>query len=388
MKKGAVSMSEEQARRNQGSATDRMTGKVLRDRELNRALLARQMLLRRVELPVLEAIEKLVGLQEQSPNAPYFGLWSRLEGFQHEELSQLLRDRRVVRMALMRSTLHLVSARDALRLRPLLQSVMDRSLKGSFGKHVKGIDLEALAAAGRAIVEEEPLTLNELGKRLGGQWPGLDPEAATAVVRNKVPLVQIPPRGIWGESGQAVHTSAEVWLGQPLSASPNLEGLIRSYLAAFGPATIKDIQVWSGLTRIHEKLQSLRPDLLTFQNERGEELFDLPDAPRPDADSTAAPRFLSEFDNMLLSYADRSRIMSENYRKRVFTSNGIIRATILIDGFVAGTWKLTSGRGGATLYIEPFRALSKRESEALSEEGARLLRFAAPNATASDIIFH
>lgn len=381
-------MSEEQARRNQGSATDRMTGKVLRDRELNRALLARQMLLRRVELPVLEAIEKLVGLQAQSPNAPYFGLWSRLEGFQHEELSQLLRDRRVVRMALMRSTLHLVSARDALRLRPLLQSVMDRSLKGSFGKHVKGIDLEALAAAGRAIVEEEPLTLNELGKRLGGQWPGLDPEAATAVVRNKVPLVQIPPRGIWGESGQAVHTSAEVWLGQPLSASPNLEGLIRSYLAAFGPATIKDIQVWSGLTRIHEKLQSLRPDLLTFQNERGEELFDLPDAPRPDADSTAAPRFLSEFDNMLLSYADRSRIMSENYRKRVFTSNGIIRATILIDGFVAGTWKLTSGRGGATLYIEPFRALSKRESEALSEEGARLLRFAAPNATASDIIFH
>lgn len=388
MKKGAVSMSEEQARRSQGSATDRMTGKVLRDRELNRALLARQMLLRRVELPVLEAIEKLVGLQAQSPNAPYFGLWSRLEGFQHEELSQLLRDRRVVRMALMRSTLHLVSARDALRLRPLLQSVMDRSLKGSFGKHVKGIDLEALAAAGRAIVEEEPLTLNELGKRLGGQWPGLDPEAATAVVRNKVPLVQIPPRGIWGESGQAVHTSAEVWLGQPLSASPNLEGLIRSYLAAFGPATIKDIQVWSGLTRIHEKLQSLRPDLLTFQNERGEEMFDLPDAPRPDADSTAAPRFLSEFDNMLLSYADRSRIMSENYRKRVFTSNGIIRATILIDGFVAGTWKLTSGRGGATLYIEPFRALSKRESEALSEEGARLLRFAAPNATASDIIFH
>lgn len=388
MKKGAVSMSEEQARRSQGSATDRMTGKVLRDRELNRALLARQMLLRRVELPVLEAIEKLVGLQAQSPNAPYFGLWSRLEGFQHEELSQLLRDRRIVRMALMRSTLHLVSARDALRLRPLLQSVMDRSLKGSFGKHVKGIDLEALAAAGRAIVEEEPLTLNELGKRLGGQWPGLDPEAATAVVRNKVPLVQIPPRGIWGESGQAVHTSAEVWLGQPLSASPNLEGHIRSYLAAFGPATIKDIQVWSGLTRIHEKLQSLRPDLLTFQNERGEELFDLPDAPRPDADSTAAPRFLSEFDNMLLSYADRSRIMSENYRKRVFTSNGIIRATILIDGFVAGTWKLTSGRGGATLYIEPFRALSKRESEALSEEGARLLRFAAPNATASDIIFH
>ena len=374
--------------RNEGLTTEKATGKVLNDRELNRALLARQMLLHRVKLPVLEAIEKLVGLQAQSPNAPYFGLWSRLEDFRHEELSQLMRDRQVVRMALLRSTLHLVSARDALQLRPLLQSVMDRSLRGSFGKHIKGIDLEALAAAGRAIVEKEPLTFNELGKRLSEQWPGLNPEAATAVIRNRVPLVQVPPRGIWGESGQAVHTTVEAWLGQPLSSSPDLDGLIRSYLAAFGPATVRDIQVWSGLTRIHERIESLRPHLITFRNERGEELFDLPNAPRPDADSPSAPRFLSEFDNMLLSYADRSRIMNENYRKRVFTSNGIIRATLLIDGFVAGTWKLTNGRGGAVLHIEPFRVLSKQEIDALSEEGVRLLHFAAPNAATSDLIFH
>ncbi|MCS7461280.1 winged helix DNA-binding domain-containing protein [Paenibacillus doosanensis] len=372
----------------QKSVTDKVPGKVLSNRELNRALLARQMLLSRVKLPVLEAIEKLAGMQAQSPNAPYFGLWSRIEAFRHEELSELLRDRQVVRMALMRSTLHLVSARDALRLRPLLQPVMNRSLNGAFGKQLKGIDQETLASDGRKLVETEPLTFSELGMRLCEHWFGLDPEAAAGAVRNRVPLVQIPPRGIWGESGQAIHTSIEAWLGQPLCSSPEPEWIIRSYLAAFGPATVMDIQVWSGLTRIQEDIRSLRPHLITFRNERGEELFDLPDAPRPDADTPSVPRFLGEFDNMLLSYADRSRIMDETYRKRVFTSNGIIRATILIDGFVAGTWKLISGRKRAVLHIEPFHELSKQELDALSEEGARMLHFAVSNAAISEIIFH
>ncbi|WP_254773092.1 winged helix DNA-binding domain-containing protein [Paenibacillus sp. NFR01] len=252
-------MDTEKKARNQRHEADGNTGKVLSVRELNHALLARQMLLNRVQLPVLEAIENLVGIQAQSPNAPYFSLWTRVEGFSHEELSGLLRDRQVVRMALMRSTLHLVTAHDALRLRTVLQSVMDRSLRGSFGKHIKGIDVEALAAAGKALVDKEPMTLNELGKRLGEYWPGLDHEAAMGVVRNKVPLVQIPPRGIWGEGGQAVHTSIEAWLGQQLSSSPDSEWLIRRYLSAFGPATVKDIQVWSGLTRIHDQIQMLRP---------------------------------------------------------------------------------------------------------------------------------
>ncbi|MDR6551959.1 winged helix DNA-binding domain-containing protein [Paenibacillus qinlingensis] len=361
--------------------------KVLTNRELNRALLARQMLLTRVKLPVLETLERLVGMQAQSPNAPYFSLWSRIDGFRHEELSELLRSKQVVRMALMRSTLHLASANDALHLRPLLQPVMDRSLKGAFGKQLHGIDQETLAVAGRSWVEKEPMTLNELGIRLSEQWSGLDPEAAVGLVRNKVPLVQLPPRGIWGESGQAVHTSIEAWLGQPLSSSLEPEWLIRRYLAAFGPATVKDIQMWSGLTRILEVIKNLRPQLITFQNERGEELFDLPDAPRPAADTPSAPRFLGEFDNMLLSYADRSRIMEETYRKRVFTVNGIIRATILVDGFVTGTWKLISKRDHTVLHIEPFRVLSKQEQDALFEEGARMLQFAAANSSTSEIIF-
>jgi uncharacterized protein YcaQ len=362
-------------------------GKELTNRELNRALLARQMLLNRVKLPVLEAIERLVGIQAQSQNAPYLGLWSRVDAFRQEELSELLRERQAVRMALMRSTLHLVSARDALQLRLLLQPVMDRSLKGAFGKQLNGIDQEEVAAAGREWVEKEPMTFKELGMRLCEHWTGLDPEAAAAVVRNRVPLVQIPPRGIWGESGQAVHTSLEAWLGKPLSSSPDPEWLIRSYLAAFGPATVKDIQVWSGLTRIQERIQALRQHLITFRNERGEELFDLPDAPRPDANTPSAPRFLGEFDNMLLSYADRSRILDEAYRKRVFTSNGIIRATFLLGGFVAGTWKFVNGRDRTDLHIQSFRVLSKQERNDLSEEGAPLLHFAVLNAAASEIVF-
>ncbi|WP_438445085.1 winged helix DNA-binding domain-containing protein [Gorillibacterium sp. sgz5001074] len=370
------------------SANDREPGTVLCNRALNRALLARQWLLSRAKLPVLEAIESLAGMQAQSPAAPYFALWSRVEDFRHEELSGLLRDKRVIRMALMRATLHLVTSRDALRLRPLLQPVMDRSLKGAFGKQLQGVDLEALAAAAREWVEKEPMTFHELGLRLGEHWPGLDPEAAAGVVRNRIPLVQVPPRGVWGMSGQAKHTSVEAWLGQPLSYEVEREWLIRRYLTAFGPATVKDIQVWSGLTRIHEDIESLRPCLIPFRNEQGEELFDLPDAPRPDPDTPSAPRFLGEFDNMLLSYADRSRIMDEAYRKRLFTSNGIVRAAILVDGFVVGSWKLTSGRDRAVLHLEPFRDLSQQDQEALSEEGARLLHFVVPHAAATEIIFH
>jgi hypothetical protein len=379
---GAVSMNAVKKTRNKGSASE----EVLHSRVLNRALLARQMLLSRVKLPVLEVIEKLVGMQAQAPNAPYFGLWSRLEGFQQEELSRLVRERKVVRMALMRSTLHLVSAHDALQLRPWLQAVMDRSLNGAFGKHLKGVDLEVLAAAGRELVESEPLTFSELGKRLREQWPDLSSEAIAAAIRNLVPLVQVPPRGMWGESGQAAHTSVEAWLGKPLCTQPEAESMIWRYLAAFGPATVKDIQVWSGLSRVSEIIESLRPQLVTFRDEQGSELFDLPEAPRPDADTPSAPRFLGEFDNMLLSYADRSRIIDETYRSRVYTTNGIIRSTILIDGFVAGTWKLKRERERATLCIEPFTRLSQQENIALTVEGARLLHFAETEAHSHDVI--
>jgi hypothetical protein len=364
---------------------------VLGTRDLNRALLARQMLLHRVKLPALDAIERLVGMQAQAPLTPYFGLWTRIEGFSHDELSRLIMDKSVVRIALMRSTLHLVSARDCLQLRPWVQPALDRSLQGTYGKRLAGIDAKALAAAGRALVEAQPLTFSELDQLLGKMWPDREPDALTAAIRTMVPLVQLPPRGIWGKGGQATHTSAEAWLDRPLAADRSQmaaaqETIVR-YLAAFGPASVKDIQTWSGVTRLREAIEPLRPQLVAFRNAQGVELFDVPAAPRPDPETPAPPRFLSEFDNMLLSYEDRTRIIDETYRKRVCTVNGLVRATILVDGFVAGTWKIAQERSTATLFIEPFRPLSVQERDALTEEGTRLLNFAAAECRAADIVF-
>jgi len=207
-------------------------------RALNRATLERQMLMRRWQMPMLDAIERLVGLQAQTPHSWYHGLWTRLEGFQPERLAELLIKRKVVRIALMRSTIHLVTARDCLALRPLMQSVIERSTKGSFGRHWIGLDNEAVVAAGRALVEQQPRSFSELGKLLAERWPDRNPAALAQVIRAWLPLVQVPPRGLWAMSGTATHTTAEAWLGRPLATNPSIEKVILRYLAAIGPATV------------------------------------------------------------------------------------------------------------------------------------------------------
>ncbi|GIP25748.1 hypothetical protein J23TS9_08780 [Paenibacillus sp. J23TS9] len=363
------------------------TPEIMTKRALNRALLARQMLMSRVHLPALEVIDKLAGLQAQAPNPVYFALWTRIEGFGHEELTGLIEDRQAVRIALMRSTIHLVSAQDCLNWRPLFQPVLDRGFKGNYGKKLTDLNLQEIASAGRALVESQPLTLNELGIRLSEHWGGRDPEALAMVIRNMIPLVQIPPRGLWGRRGQAAYTTAEAWLGRTLQACTDLNALVLRYLAAFGPASIKDMQVWSGLTRLKDVVERLRPQLAIFMDEMGTELFDLPDAPRPSPDTPCSPRFLGEFDNILLSHSDRSRIMEEADRKKVFTINGIIRSTILIDGFVGGLWKLDQTKNSTKLMIEPFQSLTSREMNGLREEGKKLLEFAAPGNHETEIQF-
>ena len=365
------------------------SGEVLGRRALNRALLARQLLLQRWTLPAAEAIERLVGLQAQAPNPPYIGLWTRLEGFRHDDLAHLIAARQAVRIALMRGTIHLVTARDCLALRPVLQPVLDRGLSaGSLnGRRLAGLDTAALAAAGRALVEQRPRTFSELGTSLREQWPERDPAALANAVRTLVPLVQVPPRALWGAGGQAAHTSAEAWLGRPLASDSAPDEMILRYLAAFGPAGIADIQTWSGLNGLRAVVERLRPRLCIFRDEAGRELFDLPDAPRPAPDAPAPPRFLPEFDNMLLSHADRTRIMADEHRKAIFTINGLISSTVLVDGFVRGTWKVTRHRGAATLLVKPFEPLPARDRDALAEESARLLAFAAGDAGTHDVQF-
>lgn len=364
-------------------------GDVLSQRALNRALLARQLLLERHTLPAEAAIAHLIGLQAQAPNPPYVGLWSRLEGFQPEDLARLITERRAVRIALMRNTVHLVTAEDALTLRPLVQPVFDRDLyrNVTHGPGIRGIDLEALVAAGRALVEERPRTLKELGELLQAQWPDRPGAALAYAIRNQLPLVQVPPRGIWGQSGPAACTTLEAWLGRPLDPAPSPETLVLRYLAAFGPASVRDAQTWSGLTGLRAVFARLRPQLVSFRDERGTELFDLPGAPRPDPDTPAPPRLIAEFDNLILSHADRTRVISDDARRRIATPNGIFPGTILVDGFVSGTWAIERRRDAATLRITPFAPIGERDRAGLAEEGMRLLQFAAADATSHDVEF-
>lgn len=193
--------------------------------------------------------------------------------------------------------------------------------------------------------------------------------------------MQVPPRGVWGASGRALHTSAEAWLGRPCSADPDaVAGMILRYLAAFGPATVRDVQTWSGLTRLSEVVDKLRPRLATFRDEHGRELFDLPDAPRPDPDTPALARYLYDYENLLLSHHDLSRVITEEeFSRQGFTANGAQPSAVLLDGFVAATWTVTRHRDTATLTVRPFQTLTPDQEEALTAEGAKLLTFLAPD---------
>ena len=360
------------------------TDRVLTRRALNRALLARQSLLTRETLSPRAMAERLVGLQAQSPQDPYVALWSRLEDFNPDTLSRQLASRKMVRLALMRSTIHLVTDRDCLALRSVMQPAIERSLRGTFGKRLAGVNLATLAAAGRALVDKEPRLLGDIGRELATRWPERDQMALSHAVRALVPLVQPPPRGLWRQSGLAIHAAAESWLGKPL-AEPSVDETVVRYLMAFGPATVADAQVWSGLSKLAEVFTRLRPRLRTYRDERGRELFDVADAPLPEVDTPAPPRFLPEYDNILLSHHDRSRVVSEQARIAI-TSDHRSRRWLLIDGDLAGTWTLETTRHAAALSIRAAVSLRPQQRREIVHEGERLAAFLAPDVAAHRVI--
>ncbi|MEU5023821.1 winged helix DNA-binding domain-containing protein [Streptomyces milbemycinicus] len=366
-----------------------MTNDVLGARALNRALLERQLLLNRSgSRTALEVIERLVGMQSQAPGAPYIGLWTRLDGFAFEELARLTRDREVVRMVLMRGTVHLVSAADALRLRPLIQPMLDKQFRGTpSAPGLTGVAREELVAAGRKLLARSALSPAELRAELGPQWPDADPGALVDAVRLWAPLVQVPPRGLWGKSGGPRYATVEDWLGRPMEAEPSLDAVVLRYLAAFGPATVADIQKWCGLTGLREVVERLGPALRRYRDKSGRELYDPADASLPDPDLPVSARFVADFDNLLLSHADRARILADEYRVPVMGVNGIVRGTILVDGFVAGIWKVERARGVAALRVTPFVRLGAADRETLEAEGARLLAVTDPAAGERDVRF-
>ena len=347
---------------------------VLGRRELNRALLARQLLLRREARPIAEVVELLVGLQAQAPMPPYYGLWSRLEGFDPHELGRMLTDREVVRLKLMRSTVHLVTARDALLLRPLMQVVVERVHNGAFGRRMGGADPAELAAAVRSLLDGEALTARALARALIEREIGDDVEAIANATNTYVPLVQLPPRGVWGRGGQARYATLEAWTGSQVEPAPSIDGVVLRYLAAFGPASVMDVQNWSGLTMLKPVLVRLRPRLVTFADEEGRELFDLPDAPRPDAAVPAPVRLLGEFDNVLLAHADRSRIVPTDFPWDAMLAHGRSVNSLLVDGMLRATWWIE--RDGGALAIRPHRELTSGERDAVEAEASAMAVFA------------
>ncbi|MZE81554.1 winged helix DNA-binding domain-containing protein [Streptomyces xinghaiensis] len=358
----------------------------LDDRALNRATLERQLLLRRHDLTVPEALTHLVGLQAQVPNPPYLGLWTRLTRFALDDLTQLLERREAVRGGMMRGTLHVVTAEDFLALRPVLQPVFERAQRGFFRRATEGLDLAGLTAFAAEKLDEKPRNGTELKALLAERWPDRDARQLLYSVQYLLPAVYVPPGGTWGRGGSVPLTTVESWFGRPLPAETDPARMILRYLAAFGPASVKDVQAWSGLTRLAAPIRELRPQLRVFRAAgSGAELFDLPDAPRPGPDTPAPVRLLPEYDNLLVAYADRNRVISDEHRRITNTKNGMVAATVLVDGRVAGRWRLDPGRESTAVEVEPFRRLDDTVLAAVHDEATALLTLAAPDAPRHEV---
>ena len=354
-------------------------------RALNRATLDRQLLLRRHEMPARQAVRHLGGLQAQAPLAPFVGLWTRLAGFTPDELSGLLSERTLVRAPIMRATVHLVDAADFVAFRPLFGPLMAAGLRSNYARTLTGVDLDALTAQAAGLLAKRPLTRAQLARELAATWPEAEPLSLAYAATYLVPLVQVPPRGIWGKNAQATWTTAESWLAgdlvAPADAGSPVDRLVLRYLAAFGPATVADIQTWSGLTRLREVTDRL--DLRTYRGPDGAELLDLPDTELPDEDTPAPPRFLPEFDNLLLSHADRSRVIPHTHPVPLWPGTGATQGTLLIDGAWDATWKITP----EALTITPFRPLTAEEESAITQEAAKLLALTCPETPTRPIRF-
>jgi hypothetical protein len=349
---------------------------VLSARALNRALLARQGLLGRTRAPALETIERLAGMQAQVPSNPYVALWARIEGFDPEELSTLIAGRRAVRAQLMRGTIHLVSARDALAMHPRSLPVLAGIFRSNFARRLNGAPVDDVVRAGAALLEQQPRTRAELAPLLAERWPDAEPAALAQAVTHHAALVQVPPRGLWGRSGQPRLALTEDWLGARLDGDGADEALVLRYLAAFGPATVGDIRVWSRFTGLRAVVDRLRSRLRTFADEHGRELLDVPDGPLPDPETPAPPRFLPEYDNALLAHEDRSRILA-GLGPGPPWPHGRWIGTLLADGFFRAYWKAEGG----TLTVDRFTRHASDPPGLRDEivaEGERLLDFIDP----------
>ncbi|MFC0627223.1 winged helix DNA-binding domain-containing protein [Kribbella deserti] len=356
---------------------------LLSARAVNRATLARQLLLERADLTPAEAVGRLAGMQGQEPKHPYAGLWTRLAGFAATDLTHAVHEREVVRATFFRGTLHLVTKADYLAFRGTLTPVLEAGLK-LLGDRAAGLDQAAVVAAARKLLAAGPLTFTEIRDALIEQFPEVNDRALGFTTRMLVPLVMVPTDTRWAYPANARFTLAEDWLGKAPTPDVVPKDLVERYLRAFGPATPTDFQTWSGLTKAKALFDA--SELERFKDESGKILYDLPDAPRPGEHVDAPVRFLPEFDNLLLAHAKRERIIADEHRPAVFTKNLRIKATFLVDGRVAGLWTADKKRGVATLTLTPFGKPGKRSESELEREGTALLEFLEPEAKSLQVV--
>ena len=345
------------------------------DRALNRATLARQLLLVRERMPVAEAVARIGPLQAQEPKPPFVALASRLEGFEPEELVDALRGGEVVRAVWIRATLHVLTAADHRALRATIQAPLSAAAARVADSRGVTLDPADVAAAARRELAGGPLDFDTLRERLATSFPGSEERALGYLARLHVPLTVEPTDDRWGFARGGRFAAAEA------DGEPRPELLARRYLAAFGPASAADLKAFTGLAGAREVLDGMN-DLVRLEpggdtrtgrsrgGGRRRTLYDLPDAPRPGEDTEARPRLLAPFDSLLLAHQDRARLVADEHKPALVTKNLRIPATFLIDGVVAGTWTQTRGK----LEIQPFGNLSARHRRALEEEAERLPR--------------
>lgn len=346
-----------------------MAADVLTKRALNRATLRRQFLLERANLPVELVIDHLVGMQAQNPLDPYYGLWARLDAFDPGDLAGKVMSGDVVRAQFMRATIHMLTTDDALRVHPTTQGVLERVFRSTqFAKDLAGLDLDEVLGLARALMDEAPLTRSELARALGDRWPDRPSSSLAQAATYLVPVVQVPPRGVWGRKGQATWSTFSAFSEEPYGPPVETDDLVIRYLGAFGPAAVKDMRVWSGLTGLRDVFERLRPRLRTYRDEGGVELFDLPDVELPDPETPAPPRLLPEYDNVLLGHSDRSRFFDGDAQPRGWVGN------VLVDGVFAGDWRLE----GHCLQLR-LTEHGMAEDAAVVDEAMRLIDRAWPD---------
>jgi hypothetical protein len=346
---------------------------VLSAQVLNRTLLQRQHLLERVPTAPLEMVEHLVGLQAQVPLTPYLSLHARIAGFDPCALSDLLRSRDAVRLLAMRGTIHLLSAEDCLELRPLVQPHIDRvSRNSAASRPAAALNGQDLAAAVSEALADGPVEVKALGAVLASRFPDVPAAALGNRARELVPLVQVPPRGLWHRSGGIAYATAERWLGRPLSAASSVEEAIRRYLRAFGPARAADFTAWSGITGVGQVIKRMHDELTSYRDEKGRVLVDLADLSLCEPDRPAPVRLLGQYDNLWLSHADRSRVTDSEQRLRWMGANGGVGNTVFVDGRLDGLWRVTEG---GRVAVETFRALTASERDDLDAEVAAMEAF-------------